>query len=224
MTQEKAKPPGGINAAPANETPTPRLNLPLLPAAHAPAGADTNVRTKKPRPWLKPPWKPGQSGNPSGAGHIKSRVRALARKHTEEALEALVGIMKNPRAPYAERRKAANDVLAWGYGKPIAAVLQQVTGQNGTPLGPLVNVTIGSQGQLAPEQAYKLMLEGRLEPDAAHSAFRPALEGDTSLSVVDGEATLPGTAAEVENGATSTTARLTEPSVIAESHRTDSEN
>jgi hypothetical protein len=40
------------------------------------------------------------------------------RKHTGEAINTLVGIMRNKRAPPAARAMASNAILDRGYGKP----------------------------------------------------------------------------------------------------------
>ena len=80
------------------------------------------------------------------------------------------------------------DLIAVGSGRP--AVVQEVGGRNGAPLGPLVNVNVGAPpgGQLAPEQAYQMMVEGRIPLDPQHEAFRPtrpAIEAESQSP--DGE-------------------------------------
>jgi hypothetical protein len=62
----------------------------------------------------------GQSGNPGGRpksvdGH---NLRDLARAHTKEALDTLIGIMGSTTAPEAARISAANSILDRGYGRP----------------------------------------------------------------------------------------------------------
>lgn len=59
-------------------------------------------------------WKPGQSGNPGGR---PKGIAALARAHTDKALEVLVEGMDNddPRV----RVTAAKEVLDRGWGKPL---------------------------------------------------------------------------------------------------------
>jgi len=118
-------------------------------------------------------WPKGVSGNPSGRPRIEPRVRRRARRYDARMLRVLVSIAEDPTQPVNERRKAAMDVIAVGSGRP--AVIQEVGGREGAPL---VSVNIGQgNGPLSPDQAYKLMLDGVLEPDPAHAAFqRPALE------------------------------------------------
>jgi hypothetical protein len=45
-------------------------------------------------------------------------VQALARQHTGEAIETLVGIVRDKKAPPAARAMASNSILDRGYGKP----------------------------------------------------------------------------------------------------------
>jgi uncharacterized protein DUF5681 len=68
------------------------------------------------------PWKPGQSGNPSGRPKINPELRDLARRHTKIALTALVEIARDAKAPPAARVAAANALLDRGYGRPMQAV------------------------------------------------------------------------------------------------------
>lgn len=53
-------------------------------------------------------------------------IRSLARKHTHKALNTLVSIMVEPKAPAAARIMAANSLLDRGWGK--AAQLVDVQG------------------------------------------------------------------------------------------------
>jgi hypothetical protein len=71
-----------------------------------------------PNPTGKGGWKPGQSGNPSGRLKVVGEIRALAREHTQVALEALVEIVKNKKAPPAARVAAATHLLDRAYGRP----------------------------------------------------------------------------------------------------------
>jgi len=61
-------------------------------------------------------FQPGQSGNPGG--RPKSNVVAMARQHTQEAVDALVTALRNPR----ERVSAAVALLDRGWGKPVQMV------------------------------------------------------------------------------------------------------
>ena len=48
-----------------------------------------------------------------------SEIRSLARSHTEKAINTLVGIMNQPKAPAAARVMASKEILDRGWGKPV---------------------------------------------------------------------------------------------------------
>jgi hypothetical protein len=70
-------------------------------------------------------WLPGTSGNPVGrraeGGELKL-VRELAREHTAEAVEALREIMLDGGAQPMARVRAAEALLARGWGQPSPEV------------------------------------------------------------------------------------------------------
>jgi hypothetical protein len=47
-------------------------------------------------------------------------MRARAQEHAEAAIAVLVETLKSP--DLKERRGAANDLLAWGFGKPAQEI------------------------------------------------------------------------------------------------------
>ena len=49
-------------------------------------------------------------------------VQALARLHTEEAINMIVFVMKSPGAAHAVRLQAAASILDRGWGKPTQAI------------------------------------------------------------------------------------------------------
>lgn len=49
-------------------------------------------------------------------------IRSLARSHTEQALNVLVGVMGQTDAPPAARVSAANSILDRGWGKPAQPI------------------------------------------------------------------------------------------------------
>jgi len=67
-------------------------------------------------------FKKGRSGNPGGRPKVTADVRELARVHTAAAMNALVDIVGNKKAPPAARVAAANSLLDRGYGRPEAKI------------------------------------------------------------------------------------------------------
>jgi hypothetical protein len=143
---------------PANETPTPPAKV-----SGKTGGSLANLR----------PWKPGTSGNPSGRPRVEPKVRKMARRYDAEMLEVLVQIARDPKAPVSERRRAALTVIEIGSGR--AEFKQSVGNPNGAPLVNL-NFGAGQPGPLSPEAAYRMMVEGSIEPDSRHDAFKPVVE------------------------------------------------
>ncbi len=94
-------------------------------------------------PGVKPVagFKPGKSGNPGGRPKAVKEVEALAREHTEEAMQALVDICTNERSPAAARVSAAGVILDRGWGKPKQAMELEHFGKDGAPLIPSIVVS-----------------------------------------------------------------------------------
>ncbi len=63
-------------------------------------------------------WRPGQSGNPRGRPKLDRHVRDLARRYTEEAIEALANIMRDESESATARTRAAEVILDRGWGRP----------------------------------------------------------------------------------------------------------
>src|SRR5262249_42494957 len=78
------------------------------------------------------PWKPGQSGNPSGRRKWhgnKQTITELARDMAPDALRMLGKIMRDPKSTSTARAIAADRILDRAYGKPPAAIGVIVSGQ-----------------------------------------------------------------------------------------------
>jgi hypothetical protein len=87
--------------------------------------------------------------------------------------KVLASIAEDPKAPWAERRRAAMDLVSVGSGRP--ALIQEIAGRDGQPVGPLVALTFNGHqpgGQLTAAQAYAYMVSGQLPADPDHEAFR----------------------------------------------------
>lgn len=67
------------------------------------------------------PFKPGQSGNPGGRPKENAEVKALAREHTETAIQTLVHYCKQRKDAGAAVR-AAQELLNRGWGKPVQPI------------------------------------------------------------------------------------------------------
>ena len=81
--------------------------------------------------WRSTSFRPGQSGNPTGrpkrpatieVRRIFRDVATAARKRTQDAIDTLAAIMRDPKAPAAARVSAATALLDRGYGKPPQAI------------------------------------------------------------------------------------------------------
>jgi hypothetical protein len=64
-------------------------------------------------------FKQGQSGNPSGRPKADKTICDLARAHTQEAIEVLLMVVHNQKAPSAARVQACNAILDRGWGRPV---------------------------------------------------------------------------------------------------------
>jgi len=110
------------------------------------------------------------SGNPNGRPRIVAEVRDLARRHTANAIAALVAIMQKGESD-AARVSAANALLDRGYGRPVTGgpvMLDEIDG------------TLSEQGRTI----IKAMAKGKLTPAEASqllsglAAFGKIIEAD----------------------------------------------
>jgi hypothetical protein len=76
-----------------------------------------NDETKLPTKWTKGMPSPNPKGRPKQPKNT-AEVRTLAREHTTGAIETLVRVHSNPKAPPAARVAAATAIIDRGWGKP----------------------------------------------------------------------------------------------------------
>jgi hypothetical protein len=67
------------------------------------------------------PFRPGQSGNPSGRPKADPMIREAARAHAEDAIAVFVANLTD-ESPMI-RHKAAEAILDRAYGKPAQAII-----------------------------------------------------------------------------------------------------
>lgn len=73
---------------------------------------------------ILPPWKPGQSGNPSGRPMALREVRALGKEASPDAMRAMIRIVRDVDKEGRNLEDgrvvvvAAQTILTWTYGKP----------------------------------------------------------------------------------------------------------
>jgi len=83
------------------------------------------------------PFEKGQSGNPGGRSPIVTAdgrsVTELAREHTEEAIECLVGVLRHDKSPAAARVAASTALLDRGWGRPKQEMDLEISTQNQLP-------------------------------------------------------------------------------------------
>lgn len=80
----------------------------------------------------------GMSGNPKGRPKVEGAIRELCRKHGKEAVEVLIGLMKDAENE-AVRKAAADSLLDRGYGKAA----QVITGADGEKLSLSISIDLG---------------------------------------------------------------------------------
>jgi hypothetical protein len=93
-------------------------------ATTAAENSEQTARQRGPgRPFTK-----GVSGNPGGRPRELADVKALAREHTLEAIETLLGVMRTGKTDTA-RAGAAAEMLSRGWGRPTLPLQHE----NGPP-------------------------------------------------------------------------------------------
>lgn len=78
------------------------------------------------------PFVKGQSGNPGGRPKVLGDLREKARAQTDEALETLIRVSRDRKAPAAAQVAAALGILDRGWGKPVQST--ELSAADGGPL------------------------------------------------------------------------------------------
>ena len=100
------------------------------------------------------PFQKGVSGNPGGRPKVLGDVQELARQRSPEAINTLVKIMQNEKAPPAARVVAANSLLDRGYGKPTQPISQTLTKIDPSTMSDAELATIVRNGMQADDRPH----------------------------------------------------------------------
>ena len=92
---------------------------------------NSNETAKKSRGKGKP-FQPGQSGNPGGRPKKINELVDKCQDLTGECADVLANILKDEKERTTDRIKAAEIILAYGWGKPKQQT--ELTGKDGGPL------------------------------------------------------------------------------------------
>lgn len=74
------------------------------------------------------PFKPGQSGNPSGRPKMSDDVREMLKAATPKAVKLLVSVMDDDGQKAALRMDAAKTIIERVYGKPLQPIDSTISG------------------------------------------------------------------------------------------------
>jgi len=64
------------------------------------------------------PFKPGQSGNPAGRPSMPGELKVKICSEIPGVIDFWIATYKNDVETFANRNKAAENLIAYGYGKP----------------------------------------------------------------------------------------------------------
>ena len=126
------------------------------------------------------PFERGKCPNPGGRPREVGHVRDLAREHTTVAVETLVAVMKNAKAPPAARVAASNALLDRGYGRPgstsVRFALPELTSAADASKAMAAITRTVASGELAPAEAAHLsqLIEGYIRTSLPGDRIRAA--------------------------------------------------
>jgi hypothetical protein len=78
------------------------------------------------------PFKPGQSGNPSGRPKVPLDLVAKCKDITPEVINFWIDLMRDSNEKAADRLRASENIIERGFGKARQAM--ELTGEDGGPV------------------------------------------------------------------------------------------
>jgi hypothetical protein len=90
-------------------------------------------------------------GRPKGARNKATEfIKPIAQRFGPDCMEAMIKIVKHPKASNLDKVRAAELIMAYGYGRPVES--HELSGPDGKPLGsftapPSVHVHFGMPGE-----------------------------------------------------------------------------
>lgn len=123
----------------------------------------SNLKTLK-------PWKTGQSGNPGGRPKKTEEMRSaeeLARKHSPEAIQALIIAMRTAETD-RDRIHAAEIILDRGWGKPAQTSNVNVSKKSILELSDDELISIIASERSERSDGVTATSPGSVEPESVH--------------------------------------------------------
>ena len=75
------------------------------------------------------PFKPGQSGNPGGRPTMPDELKVKIRSEIPGVVDFWIDTYKNPNESFINRNKAAENLVAYGYGKAKEIIDMDINGK-----------------------------------------------------------------------------------------------
>lgn len=90
-------------------------------------------------------FEPGQSGNKGGRPKVAGRIREIAQKHAEKAIEILIGIANDVNEKGTVRVAAADHILNRALGRPEQGI--SLEGAGGEAIIPNIQIILTKREQ-----------------------------------------------------------------------------
>lgn len=75
------------------------------------------------------PFKPGQSGNPSGRARMPEELKIKLHNEIPSVVDFWIKTYRNENESFANRNKAAENLIYYGYGKPKETIDMDISGR-----------------------------------------------------------------------------------------------